>query len=102
MQLKTITSQTWCSKFNSKSEIYKFLSVDCGIFLPAYKVTTVDHLRKIAANQRKFIYSKNVRHFSLPHYEGLKMETIISWAKRYPDVTLALSSEPRDVDKLHR
>jgi hypothetical protein len=31
-----ITSKEFMAKYRSKREVYHFLSVDCGIYLPSY------------------------------------------------------------------
>ena len=82
--------------------MYRFLAADCGIYLPAYKVSTIDHLREVASNKRKVIYAKDVKHISIPHFEGLKIEAMLDWARQYPEVLRALPSEEREIKKLHR
>jgi len=61
-----VTAQTFSAKFQSKSEVYRFLSSDCGIYLPAFNVCTIDHCREVAGNKRRILYSKNINHINIP------------------------------------
>ena len=99
---KTITSSSFSAKFSSKSEVYRFLSAECGIYLPSYNVCTVDHSREVASNKRKILYSKDIKHISVPQFKGLGIDAMLDFAKDYPEVYQALPSEPRELDKLHR
>ena len=78
------------------------MSSDCGIYLPKYNVCTIDHCRDVAANKRKVIYSKDVKHISIPQFEGLSIENMLEFALDYPDVYRALPNEQREIKKLHR
>ena len=48
------------------------------------------------------IKSKDVKQLGVPQYEGLSTNDVLDWAKGYPEVTEALPTEPREVDKLLR
>ena len=48
------------------------------------------------------LYSKDINHISVPQYETLKMEAMLEFAKSFPKVYLALPSEEREIQKLHR
>ena len=85
------------AKYKSKPEVFKFIASDCGIYVPSYKVCTIDHLREIAGNKRKIIYAKDVRWITVPNYEGLTMQDILNFGSRYPDVARALPSIDREV-----
>ena len=39
-------------KYQSKAEVYKFLSHDCGAYLPSYDTVTIWHLRDLMAGKR--------------------------------------------------
>lgn len=55
-----ITAATFASKFNSKREIYMFLTVDVRAYLPAYDTVTIYFLKDLisGAKKCKFHHSK--------------------------------------------
>ena len=44
-KLPQITAATFSSKFNSKREVYNFLTIDVGAYLPAYDTVTIYYLK---------------------------------------------------------
>lgn len=48
-----MTTKEFAAKFRSKNEIYAFMSVDVGAFLPPKEVTTIYFLRDLATQKRK-------------------------------------------------
>ena len=63
---------------------------------------TVYHFRDLAMNLRLRIPAQNVKVLIVPQYKGLKIEDMLKWAEKYPQVAKALPSEPREILKLHR
>ena len=48
-----ITAATFASKFNSKREIYMFLTVDVRAYLPAYDTVTIYFLKDLISGAKK-------------------------------------------------
>ena len=48
-----INSAAFASKFKSKREIWTFLTVDVGAFLPSYEHCTIYHLKDIISGKKK-------------------------------------------------
>ena len=48
------------------------------------------------------IKASEIKQLSIPLYENLSTNDILEWAKAYPEVSRALPSEPREIDKLLR
>jgi hypothetical protein len=55
-----VNAKEFHAKYGDKPEVYKFLSHDCGVFLPHYDTVTVWHLRDLASGDRKRILGKDV------------------------------------------
>ena len=60
--------------------MYRFVSVDCGAYLPAFEDVTIFHLRDLAAGKKKIIKNTDVKHISVPLFEGLKIELMLEFA----------------------
>ena len=60
------------------------------------------HLRDLASGRRRLIRSKDIKSLGVPQYEGLSTNNILEWAANYPEVSEALPTEPREIDKLLR
>ena len=65
-------------------------------------VVTIYHLRDLAAGKRTRIHCDDVKVLTVPHYEGLTIETMLKFAESSPAVAKALPVEPREVLKLPR
>ena len=48
-----ITAATFASKFKSKREIWNFLSVDVGAYLPTYEHVTIYFLKELISGVKK-------------------------------------------------
>ena len=56
LQNETITAAMFASKCNSKSEVYRFLVLDCDAFLPDYKTITIYFLKDLLSGAKKCKY----------------------------------------------
>lgn len=99
-ELTNITSQQFTSKYQSKTEVYRFLATEVGCYLSSYDTVTIWHLKDICAGKRRIIYSKDVKQIQVPQFEGLSIEKMLKFAEDYPQVREALPSEPREIFKL--
>lgn len=71
-----VSSKEFAAKYKSKREVYNFLAVDAGIYLPAYEQVTIYFLKDIVAMRKKAVKARAVRHISVPQYEGLALKDI--------------------------
>ena len=83
-------------------EIYRFLASEVKAYLPHMDVVTIYHLRDLASGKRTRIHCDDVKVLIVPHYEGLTITTMLTFAQDYPTVSQCLPSEPREVLKLPR
>ena len=97
-----ITATEFAAKFQSKREVYRFLSSDVKAYLPNYEAVTVWHLRDLASGKKKLIKNEDANHFTVPQFEGLTITTMMEFAKLYPEVHNALPSEQGELDKIGR
>ena len=59
-------------------------------------------MRDLAAGRRRRIKEVNVRHITIPHFEGLKIETMLDYASIFQEVMEALPTVERERMKLPR
>ena len=83
-----IHPQAFAAKFNSKREIWRFLSTDAGVYLPPYDVCTVPYMKDLLAGRCKLIRTKDVKHISVPFFEGLSIKLMLKWADTQPGEVL--------------
>ena len=97
-----VTAAQFNAKFRSKQEVFRFLSFDCGAYLPSYQTVTIFHLRDLASGKKRIIKAAAVKTIQVPHFEGLSTTTMLYHAKNFPAVGRHLPAEPREVEKLPR
>ena len=56
----------------------------------------------LAAGRRRRIREVDVKHITVPHFEGLKIETMLEYASQFDEVMQALPAEAREREKLPR
>ena len=100
--MKVVTTAEFNAKFQSKPEVFRFLSFDVGAYLPAYNCITIWHLRDLTSGKWKFIKADQVKTIQVPHFEGLTMDTMLHNAKKFPGFINYLPAEPKEIEKLPR
>ena len=86
----SISAAAFAAKAASKRELYRFVSHDCGMYLPSYETVTVFHMKDLMNGSRTKIQQTLVKHIAVPHFEGLKVEAMMDFAKNYPDALRTL------------
>ena len=59
-------------------------------------------MRDLAAGRRRRIKEINVKHITIPHFDGLKLETMLMYAAMVPEVMESLPTVEREREKLPR
>jgi hypothetical protein len=54
--LKQVSAQTFAAKFQSKGEIYRFLTLDVKAYLPPFQTITVYFMKDLISAQKKVRY----------------------------------------------
>jgi hypothetical protein len=67
-------------------EIYRLISYECKLYLPAMQTVTIAFLKDILANKKISIHLDNVRPINVPFYSGLSIEQILDFGGKYVDV----------------
>ena len=97
-----VSSKEFNAKYADKTECYKFLTHDCGVYLCQYDNVTIWHMRDLCAGTRKRIYGKVVKHIHVPQYEGLTINDMLKFGFEYDSVKLALPIVEKEILNLHR
>ena len=97
-----VNPSSFGAKYQSKREVYRFLTHDCGLFLSSYESMTIFHLRDLMGTTRKRIKAADVKVITVPQFKGLKLETMFSFAAQWPEVMKAFPSVQRERDDLPR
>lgn len=61
-----ITSKEFGSKFQSKREVYRFLSTEVKMYLDSYETMTIWHLRNLASGKKKWISCSDIKTINIP------------------------------------
>ena len=86
-------------------EVYRFLSTDCGIYLPHKDNCTIWYLRGLANGTRTRIKCTDVKVINVPMFEGLSVDDILNWVKNQPTkdrILRALPEEEKEIRKMPR
>ena len=97
-----VSADAFAAKYAGKREVWRFLTVDCKAYLPAYETVTVFHMRDLVASKRRIIKSDDVNHITVPFFEGLTIEKMYEFAETVPGVMEAFPIIQREQDKLPR
>lgn len=97
-----ITAAEFAAKFQSKREVYRFLSSEAAIYLSSIETLSIYHLRDLVANKRKRIRCKEVKFISIPQFAGLSIKDLLAYAEGYEEVMRALPITKNELDKLPR
>ena len=79
----SVDAATFAAKFQSKREVYRFLTHDCSVYLSSYETMTIFHMRDLAAGRRRRIKEVDVKQISIPHFEKLTIDTMLAYAKQF-------------------
>ena len=60
--------------------------MDCNIFLPPYENVTIYFLKALISNEKKPIFGHEVRHVTIPQYDGLALSDIARFVTQHADV----------------
>ena len=78
-----ITAQEFAAKFQSKTEVYRFLASEVKAYLPNIETVTIFFLKEVASSERRYIKSDKAKHLSVPHFEGLTVDDFLEYAGQH-------------------
>ena len=72
--------------------------------MPGYANCTIWHLKELVGNKRRLIKSNDVKHASLPLFEGLYIDDLLGFAKSHNagEIMKALPAVDKEIGKLPR
>ena len=76
-----VNAQSFGAKYQSKREVYRFLSNDCGAYLSSYETMTIFHLRDLMSGSRTRIKAAEVKVLTVPHFKGLKEDAMFEFGQ---------------------
>lgn len=97
-----ISAAAFGAKAQSKREVYRFLTAECGAYVSSYDTMTIWHLKELASGARKRINAGEIKHINIPQFEGLNIEAMKEYARMIPKVMKCLPLEEKEWDKLPR
>ena len=86
---------------SSKNQIHRFITVELGGYLDSPANTTIFDMKDKISGEKTIIKATDVKHITIPQFEGLSVEEMIKYAKDFPEVMKALPIE-REIEKLSR
>ena len=97
-----VSAAAFGAKMQSKREVYRFLTAECGAYVSSYDTMTIWHLKELASGARKRINASEIKHINIPQFEGLNIEAMQEYARMIPKVMKCLPLEEKEWDKLPR
>ena len=98
-----VAPASFSANYNSKREVWRFLSSEAGVHLPPYETVTIWHMRDLIAGKRRMIKTDEVRTINVPFFEGISIDSMLNWAAAQPqDVMQAFPIVQREVLKMPR
>ena len=90
-------------KFQTKTELYNFLTQDCKIYLPKLRATNVYFYKQLLKGEKK-VYSiilillkqinrDQVKISQIPHYDGLTVQDLLEFARSKDNIKSYLPDE---------
>ena len=61
----------------SKREVYRFLACEVKAYLGAFETMTAWHLRDLESGDKTIIEAKDIKHITIPNYEGLTVKAML-------------------------
>lgn len=97
-----IRSEELLSRFRSKSDLYKYLTINgmtivthhcsiiVGLHLPSYSSVRLGFIRAILADKKKALKTSDIVRINIPHYQEISVKNIYEDARSDPDLALYL------------
>ena len=107
-QNQQISAQIFGSRFKSKAEIYRFITLELQAYLPSQNVITLYFISDLLSGKKKvlsffsfyffvqFIKGTDVKHTVAPMYESISCEAMFDFAKQFPQTDQYF---PSDLEK---
>lgn len=81
--MAVVSAQSFGAKYAGKREVYRFLTHDVGAYLSSYETMTIWHMKDLVNGMRKMLKAKEVKHVTVPQFEGLAIKDLLEFARPY-------------------
>ena len=71
----------FAAKFQTKKEVYDFVTLNMKAVCPPADTVTIWHLRDMASGVKGFIKGTDIKHLTVPYYEDLSLDKMLEWAR---------------------
>ena len=58
----TMDVKNFAAKFSTKGEVYRFLTVEAGVYLPHYPTVSIWHMKDLASGTKKVSFCHFTKH----------------------------------------
>ena len=80
-QATDFTINDLAAKCKSKSEFYSMLATEGGLYLPPTQDSNQTYLRELLTGTKNYVKSEDVKVIKVPHYKGLTVSKILTFAR---------------------
>ena len=71
----------FAAKFQTKKEVYDFLTQNLKAVCPPADTVTIWHLRDMVSGVKGHIKGADIKHLTVPYYEDLSIDKMLIWAR---------------------
>ena len=71
-ELEAVNVNAFAAKFKSKREIYSFLTIDAGAYLPSHEVLTIYFLKDLVRGKKKCKYKSAITQRAVVHVNAVR------------------------------
>ena len=83
------------------TRVRSLLTVEVGLYLPAYKLVSVYWMKDLLAKRKKAIKAAQVQTLNVPQYESLSIKKMLDFAAAYAQIE-DYFPDPREIPQLPR
>ena len=71
-ELEAVNVNAFSAKFKSKREIFTFLTIDAGAYLPSHEVVTIYFLKDLVRGKKKCKCGIDITHHAVVHMDRVR------------------------------
>ena len=86
-----------------KNEIHRLAAATIGLFVSPPPTVTIYHIKDMLNGNKEKIYSKDVKHITVPYFDNLTVEDMLDFiANGYPKAVNSLPTRRKETLKMPR
>ena len=71
----------YAAKYQTKKEVYDFLTQNVKAVCPPADTVTIWHLRDMVSGVKGYIKGTEMKYLTVPYYEDLTIDKMLTWAR---------------------